>query len=37
MPDAEKAARADFTFVNTGSFEDLDAFAGRVLDALRAR
>ena len=37
MPDDEKAARADFTYVNTGSFDDLDAFAGEVLDALRPR
>jgi dephospho-CoA kinase len=37
MPEEEKAERADFTYVNTGSFDDLDAFAGRVLDALRPR
>lgn len=37
MPEEEKAARADFTYVNTGSFDDLDAFAGEVLDALRVR
>jgi dephospho-CoA kinase len=37
MPEAEKAERADFSYVNTGSFEDLDAFAGSVLDALRVR
>ncbi len=37
MPEEEKAERADFTFVNTGSFDDLDAFAGEVLDALRPR
>lgn len=37
MSDAEKAARADFTYENTGSFDDLDAFAGEVLDGLRAR
>lgn len=37
MPEEEKAARADFTYVNTGSFEDLDAFAGEVLEALRDR
>jgi dephospho-CoA kinase len=37
MPEEEKAARADFTFTNTGSFEDLDAFAGEVLEQLRAR
>lgn len=37
MPEEEKAARADFTYVNTGSFGDLDAFAGEVLDSLRSR
>lgn len=37
MPDAEKAARADFAYENTGSLDDLDAFAGEVLDALRER
>jgi len=37
MSDTEKSERADFTFANTGSFEDLDASAGHVLDALRLR
>ncbi len=37
MDEAEKAERADFTYENTGSFEDLDAFAGEVLDELRDR
>lgn len=37
MPDQEKADRADFTYENTGTFDDLDAFAGEVLDALRSR
>lgn len=37
MPEEEKVARADFTYVNTGSFDDLDTFAGEVLDALRAQ
>jgi hypothetical protein len=37
MSDEEKSAGADFTFENTGSFDDLDRFAGEVLDALRAR
>ncbi|MCW2960469.1 MAG: dephospho-CoA kinase [Thermoleophilia bacterium] len=36
MPEAEKAERADYSYVNTGSVDDLDAFAGRVLDELRA-
>ena len=35
MDEAEKAERADFTYANTGSFDDLDSFAGDVLDALR--
>ncbi len=37
MDEAEKAERADFTYENTGSFDDLDSFAGDVLDSLRAR
>ena len=37
MPEEEKALRADFTYENTGSFDALDAFAGSVLDTLRAR
>ncbi|MCW2922440.1 MAG: coaE [Thermoleophilia bacterium] len=37
MDEAEKAERADFSYENTGSFDDLDSFAGHVLDALRAR
>ena len=37
MSEEEKSERADFTFTNTGSFDDLDAFAGEVLDALRTR
>ncbi|MCW2924517.1 MAG: coaE [Thermoleophilia bacterium] len=36
MPEAEKAERADFTYANTGSVEDLEAFADSVLDSLRA-
>jgi dephospho-CoA kinase len=35
LPDAEKAERADFAYENTGSLDDLDAFAERVLQALR--
>ena len=35
MSDIEKSERADFTYANTGSFDDLDAFAGHVLEALR--
>ncbi len=37
LPDRTKLERADFSFVNTGSFDALDAFAGRVLDELRPR
>jgi len=37
MSEEEKTERADFSYTNTGSFEDLDAFAGEVLDALRDR
>lgn len=37
LSDEEKAARAAFPFANTGSLEELDAFAGEVLEALRAR
>lgn len=37
MDEAEKARRADYAYENTGSFDDLDAFAGDVLDTLRAR
>jgi dephospho-CoA kinase len=36
MPDQEKADRADFTYENTGSFDDLAAFAQHVMDALRS-
>lgn len=35
MPESEKAERADFTYANTGSVDELDAFAASVLDALR--
>ena len=34
LPEHEKAERADFTYVNTGSLEDLDAFAASVLAQL---
>ena len=37
MDEAEKAERADFSYENTGSFEDLDSFAGAVLDELTSR
>ncbi len=34
MPDAEKVQRADFSFKNTGSLEELDAFVESVLAEL---
>jgi dephospho-CoA kinase len=34
IPDAEKVRRADFSFKNTGSLEDLDAFVKSVLAEL---
>jgi len=37
LPDDEKAARADFAYVNDGTLEQLDAFVGEVLDRLRQR
>ena len=34
LPDAEKVARADWTFVNDGSVEELDRFASDLVDKL---
>lgn len=34
MPEAEKATRADYSFVNDGSIEQLDAFVKGVIDAV---
>ena len=34
IPDEQKVARADFAYVNDGSFEDLDAFVSGVVDRL---
>lgn len=34
IPDEEKVRRADFAYVNDGSLDDLDRFAGEVLEAL---
>jgi dephospho-CoA kinase len=34
IPDEEKVARADYSYANTGSFEDLDAFVASVLGEL---
>jgi dephospho-CoA kinase len=34
LPDKEKAARADYSFKNAGSLEELDAFVASVMDDL---
>jgi dephospho-CoA kinase len=34
IPDEEKVARADFAYVNDGSFEELEAFVSGVVDRL---
>ena len=34
LPDEEKAARADFAYVNDGSLEQLDAFVAGVVERL---
>jgi dephospho-CoA kinase len=34
IPDAEKVARADYSYVNDGSLEDLDAFVASVVASL---
>ena len=34
LPDRDKAKRADFVYVNTGTFEDLDAWVAGVMDEL---
>jgi dephospho-CoA kinase len=36
LPDEEKAAKADYVYVNDGTLEELDAFVGSVLERLRA-
>jgi dephospho-CoA kinase len=36
LPDKEKAARADFVYVNTGTLEDLDAWVAGVMEGLTA-
>jgi dephospho-CoA kinase len=36
LPDREKVRRADYHFVNTGDFDDLDRFAVRLLAELEA-
>jgi dephospho-CoA kinase len=35
IPDDEKVRRADFAYVNDGSFDELEAFVARVLEELR--
>jgi dephospho-CoA kinase len=37
LPDAEKTAQADFTYVNSGSLDELDAFVQAVLARLQER
>ena len=37
IPDEEKMERADFSFVNDGSLEALDAFVAGVVESLRSR
>ena len=36
LPDKEKMKRADFSYVNTGTLEELDAWIAGVMEALRA-
>ena len=36
LPDREKVRRADFHYVNTGTFEELRAWVGEVMEALEA-
>jgi dephospho-CoA kinase len=35
LPEEEKARRSDYVYENTGDLEQLDAFIGRVMEALR--
>jgi dephospho-CoA kinase len=35
VPEEEKMRRADFTYVNDGSLEELDAFVAGLLEELR--
>jgi dephospho-CoA kinase len=37
IPDAEKAGRADFVYVNDGSLDDLDEFVSEVVEIVCAR
>ena len=36
LPDREKVERADYSYVNTGSLDELDAFVASVMEELRA-
>jgi dephospho-CoA kinase len=36
LPDREKVKQADFSYVNTGTLEDLDAFVAGVMERLTA-
>jgi dephospho-CoA kinase len=36
LPDREKVKRADFSYVNTGSLDELDAFVADVMERLTA-
>jgi dephospho-CoA kinase len=36
VPEDEKVRRADFSYVNEGSLEELDAFVAGVLEELRS-
>jgi dephospho-CoA kinase len=36
LPDREKMKRADFSYVNTGSLEELEAFVAEVMERLTA-
>lgn len=36
LPDRDKVKRADFSYVNTGSIEELDAFVAGVMEQLTA-
>jgi hypothetical protein len=36
LPDRDKVARADFSYVNTGSLDELDAFVSGVMERLTA-
>ena len=36
LPDREKVERADYSYLNTGSLDELDAFVASVMEELRA-